>query len=101
MSKLLCNVLKILGEANAPNAPPWLRAWLQCLHAYIRWESTHIGWSRTCSIGFIFSYKIIARVIYSGVLKGRHVRHLLRATLCNCNMKSTLLSKGPNSNCNV
>jgi len=40
-----------------------------CLHAHIRWESTHIGWSRTCSIDFIFSYKIIARVIYSGVFK--------------------------------
>ena len=41
---------------------------LQCLHAHIRWESTHIG-SRTCSIGFIFSYKIIVRVIYGGVFK--------------------------------
>jgi len=27
MSNLLCNVLKISGVANAPNAPPWLRAW--------------------------------------------------------------------------
>jgi len=26
MPKLLCNVLKILGEANAPNALPWLHA---------------------------------------------------------------------------
>jgi len=30
-------------------------------------ESTHIGWSRTCLIGFVFSYKIIDRLIYSGV----------------------------------
>jgi len=39
---------------------------LQFLHA-------HIGWSRTCSIGFIFSYKIIVgdRAMYSGVFKGR------------------------------
>jgi len=29
MSKLLCHVLKISGGvANAPNATPWLRAWL-------------------------------------------------------------------------
>jgi len=27
MSKLLCNVLKISGGGNAPNGPPWLRAW--------------------------------------------------------------------------
>jgi len=26
MSKLLCNVLKISGGANATNAPPWLCA---------------------------------------------------------------------------
>ena len=37
---------------------------LQCLHVHIRWESTHIGWRGTCSIGFISSYKIIAGVIY-------------------------------------
>jgi len=42
---------------------------LQCLHAHIRWESTNIGWSRACSIGFVFSYKIIVRLIYSGVFK--------------------------------
>ena len=54
---------------------------LQCLHAHIRWESTHIGWSRMCSIGFIFSYKITVRVTYSGVFKGRQARHLPRAPL--------------------
>ena len=37
---------------------------LQCLHAHIRWESTHIGWSWTCSIGFISSCKIIVRVVW-------------------------------------
>jgi len=39
MSKLLCNVLKISGGANAPNTPPWLRV---CL-----WEShgkRPMGW---------------------------------------------------------
>jgi len=30
-------------------------------------------------MGFIFSIKIIVRVIYSGVFKGRQSRHLLRA----------------------
>ena len=52
---------------------------LECLYAHIRWENTHIGWSRTCSIGFIFSYKIIVRVIYCGVFKERQARHLPRA----------------------
>jgi len=59
---------------------------LQCLHAHIRWESTHIRWSRTCSIGFIFSYNIIVRVTYSGVFKGRQARHLPRAPICKCNV---------------
>ena len=36
---------------------------LQCLHANISWESTHIGWSRTCSIGFITSHKVIVGVM--------------------------------------
>jgi len=54
---------------------------LQCLHAHSRWESTHIGWSRTCTIGFIFSYKIIVRVIYSDVFKGRQAKHLPRPSL--------------------
>ena len=54
-----------------------------------------------CSIGFIFSYTIIVRVIYSGVFKGRQARQFPRAPLCNCDVQSTLLSKGPNSNCNV
>jgi len=49
---------------------------LQCFHVHIRWESMHIGWSRTCSIGFILSYKIIVRVVYSGVFKRRQVSQL-------------------------
>jgi len=69
------------------------------VYAHIRWESTHIRWSRTSSIGFIFSYKIIVRVIYSGVFKGRQARHSPRAPFAT--VWSTLLSKGPNSNCNV
>jgi len=47
---------------------------------------THIGWSRTCSIGFIFSYKIFVRVICSGVFKGRQARHLRQVPLCCCNV---------------
>jgi len=37
-------------------------------YAHIRWASAHTGWSRTCSIGFIFSYKIIVGVTYIIVL---------------------------------
>ena len=39
--------------------------------------STHIG----NSIGFIFSHKIIDKVIYSGVFKGRQAKHLPRVPL--------------------
>jgi len=49
---------------------------LQCLHAHIRWENMHSGWSRKCSIGFIFSYKVVVRVIYSGVFQGRQAKPL-------------------------
>jgi len=61
----------------------------------------------------VFSYKIIARVIYSGVFKGRQARHLPRAPFATVMCKvaylafkwgptatavykwATLLSKGP------
>ena len=51
----------------------------QCSLAHIRWESTHIRWSGTCSIGFIISCKIIVRVLYSCVFKGEQAQHLARA----------------------
>jgi len=75
-SVYLTNLNRISSEATQMT--------LQCLHAHIRWESTHIGWRRTCSIDFIFSYKIIVRVVFSGV--GRQVRHLPRVPFCNCNV---------------
>jgi len=34
----------------------------------------------------ILMYKIIVRVIYSGVFKGRQARHLRRAPLCSCDV---------------
>jgi len=65
---------------------------LQCLHAHIRWESAHIGWSRAWSKGFIFSYKIIITVIYSGVFKGTHARHLPRAPFATVMCKVAYLA---------
>jgi len=43
-------------------------------------------------MGFIFSYKIIVRVIYSGVFKGRQVRHLPRAPLSTVMCKVAYLA---------
>ena len=41
--------------------------------------------------------------LYSGVFKGRQVRHLPRAPPCNCNAQSSIpcFQMRPNSNCNV
>jgi len=42
MSKLLCNVLKFSGEANAPNAHPWL---LQPSRGFlVKWFYERASW---------------------------------------------------------
>jgi len=45
-------------------------------------EKVRVSDEAECALGFIFSYKNIVRVIYSGML-GRQARHLPRAHHCN------------------
>ena len=67
-------------------------------------------WSTTCSIGFIFSYKIIVRIIYIGVVKGRHATHLPHPSLSEAPLKVfpnhitvqySAFKEVPKRNCNV